>query len=147
LDREDIAELFASYGPVSVKRMFSGFGLYAEDVCFALFLRGELFFKADASTIPRFEAEGARPFSYSQIRSGKVVIVNSFWRLPERLYDDADELAEWTRSAVRVAHATRTRKPKSKSGDAAAAKSSVKKPKLKSAKKATETTRRKPKRA
>jgi len=114
LDREDIAELFSSYGPVSVKRMFSGFGLYAEDVCFALFLRGELFFKADASTIPRFEAEGAKPFSYSQTKSGKVVVVNSFWRLPARLYDDGDELADWTRAAVRVAHALRARKPKSR---------------------------------
>jgi DNA transformation protein len=147
LDREDIAELFASYGPVSVKRMFSGFGLYAEDVCFALFLRGELFFKADASTIARFEAEGARPFSYSQTRSGKVVIVNSFWRLPERLYDDAEELAEWTRSAVRVAHASRARKPKSKSGNAAAVKSKVKRPKPTSGKKSARATRRKPRRA
>lgn len=112
MDREDIAELFSSYGPVSVKRMFSGFGLYAEDVCFAMFLRSELYFKADASTIPRFETEGARPFSYTQPKSGKVVIVNSFWRLPERLYDDADELADWTRAAVRVAHALRVRKPK-----------------------------------
>jgi DNA transformation protein len=114
MDREDIAELFASYGPVGVKRMFSGFGLYAEDVCFAVFLRGELFFKADASTIPGFEAEGSKPFSYSQTKSGKVVIVNSFWRLPERLYDEPDELAAWTRGAVRVAHAIRARKPKAK---------------------------------
>lgn len=114
MDREDIADLFASYGPVSVKRMFSGFGLYAEDVCFALFLRGELFFKADASTIPRFEAEGSKPFIYSQTKSGKVVVVNSFWQLPARLYDDGDELADWTRTAVRVAHALRTRKPKSR---------------------------------
>ena len=47
--------------------------------------------------------EGSRPFSYTQTRSGKVVTVNSFWRLPERLYDDPEELAEWTRAAVAVA--------------------------------------------
>ena len=84
--------------------MFSGFGLYAEDVCFSLFLRGELYFKADDTTVPRFAEEGSRPFSYTQTRTGKVVTVNSFWRLPERLYDDPDELAEWTRAAVAVAH-------------------------------------------
>jgi DNA transformation protein len=136
MDREDIAELFASYGPVGVKRMFSGFGLYAEDVCFAVFLRGELFFKADASTIPGFEAEGSKPFSYSQTKSGKVVIVNSFWRLPERLYDEPDELAVWTRGAVRVAQAIRARKPKAKP-----------KPKTKSRKAAVKASRRKVKRA
>jgi DNA transformation protein len=103
VDREAIAELFAGFGPVGVRRMFSGFGLYADEVCFSLFLRGELYFKADETTVPRFAAEGSRPFSYTQTRSGKVVTVNSFWRLPERLYDDPDELAAWTRAAVAVA--------------------------------------------
>ena len=51
----------------------------------------------------RFSEEGSRPFSYMQTRTGKVVTVNSFWRLPERLYDDPDELAAWTRAAVAVA--------------------------------------------
>jgi DNA transformation protein len=104
VDREDIAELFSAFGPVSVRRMFSGFGLYADDVCFSLFLRGELYLKADETTAPRFAAEGSRPFSYTQPTSGKVVTVNSFWRLPERLYDDPDDLAEWAKVAVAAAH-------------------------------------------
>jgi DNA transformation protein len=28
---------------------------------------------------------------------------SSFWRLPERLYDDPDELAQWARTALAVA--------------------------------------------
>jgi len=105
LERDALAEFFAAYGPVSVKRMFSGFGVYAEDVCFAVFLRGELFLKADPASVAAFEAEGSTPFSYSQTTSGKVIQVNSWWRLPARLYDEPDELAEWTRAAVAVAHA------------------------------------------
>ena len=104
MDREAIVELFSSFGPVSIRRMFSGFGLYADDICFSLFLRGELYLKADETTAPRFADEGSSPFSYAQRRSGKVVTVNSFWRLPERLYDDPDELAEWARAAVAAAH-------------------------------------------
>lgn len=140
MDREDIAELFSPYGPVSIKRMFSGFGLYAEDVCFAVFLRGELFIKTDPSTIPRFEAEGSTPFSYSQTKSGKVIVVNSFWRLPERLYDEPDELVGWTREAVRAAHALRMKKTKPRA---------VKKPKPKTRKKtvAKARPRRKARRA
>ncbi|HEY4141779.1 MAG TPA: TfoX/Sxy family protein [Pseudolabrys sp.] len=103
MDREALAELFSAFGPVSVRRMFSGFGLYADDVCFSLFLRGELYLKADEVTVPRFTEEGSRPFSYTQRTSGKVVVVNSFWRLPERLYDDPDELALWAKSAVAAA--------------------------------------------
>ncbi len=111
MDREAIAELFAGFGPVSVRRMFSGFGLYADEVCFSLFLRGELYFKADETTVPRFAAEGSAPFSYTQTRSGKVVTVNSFWRLPERLYDEPEELSEWTRAAVAAAHRSKRGKP------------------------------------
>lgn len=114
MDRDDLAEFFSSYGPVSVKRMFSGFGVYAEDVCFAVFLRGELFLKADPASVARFEAEGSTPFSYSQTKSGKVIRVDSWWRLPARLYDEPDELAEWTRAAVVVAHAVSARKKAAK---------------------------------
>ena len=141
MDREGIAELFAAFGPVSIRRMFSGFGLYADDVCFSLFLRGELYFKADDKTAPGFAQEGSRPFSYTQTRTGKVITVNSFWRLPERLYDDPDELADWARAAVAAAHrhklGTRARakmpagtRPKAKKRKAAKQKS-AKKAKLK----------------
>ena len=104
MDQDAIAEMFSAYGPIQLKRMFSGFGLYSEGVCFCLVLRGgEFYFKVDETSAPRFEAEGCKPFSYSQRRSGKVVTVNSFWQMPERLYDDPDELADWTRQAVAVA--------------------------------------------
>jgi DNA transformation protein len=126
MDAEQIAEMFSAYGPVQTKRMFSGFGLYSEGVCFCLCLRGgEFYFKADETNIPRFEADGCKPFSYSQRRSGKVVTVNSFWRMPDRLHDDPDELADWTRQAVDVAHRAqmqKARRPKKR-----AAKTAVKK--------------------
>jgi DNA transformation protein len=132
LDRDGLAEFFSSYGPVSVKRMFSGFGVYAEDVCFAVFLRGELFLKADPSSVARFEAEGSTPFSYSQTRSGKVIRVDSWWRLPARLYDEPDELAEWSRAAVAVAHAAslkkKARKRKARTSKPAPRKPAKKKP-------------------
>ena len=104
MDQDAIAEMFSAYGPIQLKRMFSGFGLYSEGVCFCLVLRGgEFYFKVDETSAPRFAAAGCKPFSYSQRRSGKVVTVNSFWQMPERLYDDPDELADWTRQAVAVA--------------------------------------------
>ncbi len=134
MDAEAIAEMFSAYGPVQTKRMFSGFGLYSEGVCFCLVLRGgEFYFKADQTNIPRFEADGCKPFSYSQRKSGKVVTVNSFWQMPERLYDDPDELADWTRQAIAVAHRAqlkktkRSRKPTKTAPQNAVAKKPVKK--------------------
>src|ERR1051325_10608818 len=108
MDRETAAELFSAFGPVDVRRMFSGFGLYADDVCFGIFLRGEFYLKVDDSTIPRFMAEGSEPFTYSTRK--KTVTVNSWWRMPARLYDEPEELADWAREAVSVAARIRLKK-------------------------------------
>jgi DNA transformation protein and related proteins len=108
MDRETAAELFSAFGAVDVRRMFSGFGIYADDVCFALYLRGEFYLKADDTTIPRFLAEGSEHFSYST--RAKTVSVKSWWRMPIRLYDEPEELADWARQAVAVAAKGRLKK-------------------------------------
>ena len=119
MDRDAIAELFSAYGLVTARRMFSGFGLYAEDVCFCLVLRdGEFYLKADERSVADFEAENCKPFSYTQPSTGKVVSLNSFWRMPERLYDDPEELAEWTRAAVAAAHRAQLAKQRRAGGSA-----------------------------
>jgi DNA transformation protein len=108
MDRATAAELFSAFGAVDVRRMFSGFGIYADDVCFALYLRGEFYLKADETTIPRFLAEGSEHFSYST--RAKTVSVKSWWRMPIRLYDEPEELADWARQAVAVAAKVRLKK-------------------------------------
>jgi DNA transformation protein len=111
-------ELFADFGPVSVRRMFSGFGISADGTNFALALRGGLYLRADGQTIPRFESEGSKPFQY-QTRA-KTVTVASYWQLPERLYDDPEELTGWARAALAAAERaalakrSRARKPAKK---------------------------------
>jgi DNA transformation protein len=101
MDRDFLIDLFAHFGPVTIRRMFSGFGISADGTNFALALRGGLYLRADDETIPRFEAEGSKPFSY-QTRA-KTVTVGSYWQLPERLYDDPEELAGWARAALAAA--------------------------------------------
>jgi DNA transformation protein len=97
MDRDFLTELFAGFGPVTIRRMFSGYGVSADGINFALVLRGAIFLRADAQSIPRFEAEGSKPFSYEA--QGKVRMIGSYWQLPERLYDDPDEVTEWARAA------------------------------------------------
>jgi len=108
MDRETAAELFSAFGAVDVRRMFSGYGVYADDVCFALYLRGEFYLKADETTIPRFVAEGSEHFSYST--RAKTVSVKSWWQMPIRLYDEPEELADWARQAVAVAAKVRLKR-------------------------------------
>jgi len=101
MDRDFLIDLFAHFGPVTIRRMFSGFGISADGTNFALALRGGLYLRADEQTIARFEAEGSKPFQY-QTRA-KTVTVGSYWQLPERLYDDPEELTGWARAALAAA--------------------------------------------
>jgi DNA transformation protein len=109
--------------------MFSGYGISADGINFALALRAGLFFRADEMTIPDFEAEGSKPFQYST--RAKTVLVNSYWELPARLFDDSEELAQWARAALAAAQRAKVKKrPKTKR----ASKKAVKKPAKKLAK-------------
>ena len=108
MDRDFLIDLFADFGPVTIRRMFSGFGISADGTNFALALRAGLYFRADETTIPQFEAEGSQPFSY-QTRT-KTVTVNSYWQLPARLFDDSEELSDWARAALAAAQRAALRK-------------------------------------
>jgi DNA transformation protein len=108
MDRDFLIDLFADFGPVTIRRMFSGFGISADGINFALALRAGLYLRADEQTIPQFEAEGSKPFQY-QTRA-KTVTVNSYWQLPARLFDDSEELAGWARAALAAAQRAALRK-------------------------------------
>jgi DNA transformation protein len=105
VDPEFIRDLFASFGPVSVRRMFSGAGIFAEGLMFGLIVRDVIYLKADETSIADFEREGSGPFTYTRgKKAGRPSQhVLPYWRLPERLYDDPDELALWARRAFAVA--------------------------------------------
>jgi DNA transformation protein len=118
MDRDFLIDLFSGFGPVTIRRMFSGYGISADGTNFALALRAGLYFRADEATIPQFEAEGSKPFQYQQRRTGKVVTVNSYWELPARLFDDSEELGSWARAALAAAQrAALTKRPRRKAGN------------------------------
>jgi len=71
----------------------------------ALVVDGVVYLKADAQTVPRFESEGLGPFSYRA--KGATRTLTSYWRMPERLYDDPDELVIWARNAHEAAQRSR----------------------------------------
>src|ERR1041385_9129966 len=101
MDRDFLIDLFSDFGPVTIRRMFSGFGISADGTNFALALRSGLYLRADEQTIPRFEAEGSKPFQY-QTRT-KTVTVASYWELPAQLFDDPEGLTGWARAALAAA--------------------------------------------
>ena len=105
MDAEFIRELFGQFRPVTVRRMFGGAGIAADGLTFGLVFDGAIYLKVDEATIPDFQREGSRPFVYTRAKSpGKIGRASlSYWRLPERLYDDPDELALWAARALAIA--------------------------------------------
>jgi DNA transformation protein and related proteins len=116
MDRDYLIDLFSEFGPVVLRRMFSGYGIVADGVNFAMALRAGIIFRVDDLTIARYEAEGAKPFQYDT--RNKTVVVKSYRHLPERLYDDPEELAVWAREAVGAAKRAAAKKSSGKKGAA-----------------------------
>ena len=83
--------------------MFGGVGLYSAERFFALIDDDALYLKADAATEPEFLAQGMTPFRPSGDDGGTM----RYYRLPEEMLENVDELREW---AERALSATRRRK-------------------------------------
>jgi len=98
MDADSIADLFSGLGPVSIRRMFGGKGIYHQGVIFAIELRDELLLKADAQSAPDFLAAGCTQWTYIGSRHGKSVAM-PYWTVPESALDDPDEMAVWARRA------------------------------------------------
>src|SRR5262245_63599789 len=90
--------------------MFGGAGIYADGTMFGLVADGVIYLKADDLNAPAFERENLPPFTY-ETKDGKRGVM-SYRRMPERLYDDPDELATWARDALAAAQRSGVRAAK-----------------------------------
>jgi DNA transformation protein len=104
-------DLFSAFGPIRLKRFFGGEGIAADDVMIGMIFDDIIYFKTDEETRKRFATEKTKPFSFVKHKSGEIV-VTTWFALPDRLYDDPEELAEWARAALGVAKAASGAKKK-----------------------------------
>lgn len=107
--KEFIIDLFSPLGPIKIRAMFGGGGVYYKDTMFGLISGETLYLKVDASNRHDFEAVGAEPFVYTG-KSNPVAM--TYFQLPECLLDDSDELMLWARKSIEAA--LRSKKPKKK---------------------------------
>lgn len=99
--KELIGELLAPVGPIAIRRTFGGAGVMLDGVMFALIADDVLYFKVDDRTRPSFESEGMGPFTYATKNGDNVLM--SYYRAPERLYDEPDEMLSFARAAADAA--------------------------------------------
>jgi DNA transformation protein and related proteins len=99
---EFLREQLAPLGRVTMRRMFGKTGVFCGGVMFAMVADDTLYFRVDDHNRAAFrEAEAFPPLTYEKRGS---TIDLSFWRAPERLFDEPDELMTWAREAAAAAH-------------------------------------------
>jgi len=93
-----VRDLFGGLGPIDIRRMFSGAGVYLDDAMFAvIFEDGLIYMRGDLELGPAYEAEGSEQWVYD----GKnKPVAMPFWRLPDSAMDDPDEALGWARRSL-----------------------------------------------
>jgi len=96
-----LREQLAPLGRLTLRRMFGKTGVFCDGVMFAMVLENTLYFRVDDHNREMFrEAEAFPPLNYA--KKGATIDL-AFWRVPERLFDEPDELAIWARAALAAA--------------------------------------------
>ena len=106
-----VEEMFeAAIGPVTVKRMFGGIGIFRDGLMFALVLDETLFLKTGLDNVERFRTAGLEFFRYQNKHR---LVETSYARAPEDALEDPEILRDWTEGALQAARAAAAR-PKSR---------------------------------
>lgn len=103
---DHIVDVLSDWAPVRARAMFGGFGLYRDDVIFALIADDDLYFKVDDTNRDDYERAGSAPFSYEM--RGKPASM-PYWRVPEEVIEDAEMLGQWATKAHAVGVRTRSK--------------------------------------
>jgi DNA transformation protein len=114
---EFLREQLAPLGHVTLRRMFGKSGVFCDGVMLGMVTDNTLYFRVDDQNRETFrEAKSATPLNY---RKRGTTIDLSFWRVPERLFDEPDELIAWAQAALAAARRVATKQqpaaPKQKS--------------------------------
>ena len=102
-------ELLQGIGPVDIRRMFGGHGIYAGDVMFALIARDTLYLRIDDTVRDAFADAGSEPFVYDGKAAGRPVTM-PYMTAPEEAMDDPAAMTPWAEQALAAARRTRTAK-------------------------------------
>src|SRR2546423_12266249 len=98
---EFLREQLAPLGRVTMRRMFGKTGVFCDGLMFAMVTQDLLYFRVDDLNSAAFEeARSSPPLNYE--KNGRTIDL-SFWRAPERLLDEPDELVAWARAALAAA--------------------------------------------
>lgn len=97
---DSLEEVFASFGSVTARPMFGGYGIYHSGLMFGLVADDTLYLKADGESVVAFTKRGLTPFRYE--RNGKLVKM-SYYLAPDDIFDDPEKAKVWAVRAYEAA--------------------------------------------
>jgi DNA transformation protein and related proteins len=105
---EFLRDQLAPLGRISMRRMFGKTGVFCDGFMLAMVRDNTLYFRVDDDNRADFkEAEAFPPLNYEK-KGGSIDL--SFWRVPERLFDEPEELVAWAQSALAAARRVATKR-------------------------------------
>lgn len=93
--KDFVLEQLAGLGGIYCRPMFGGYGVYFNDVFFAIIFDGRLYFKTGGETRPEYVKQGMKPF-----RPNKKQTLKTYFEVPVDVLEDSDELIGWALKAV-----------------------------------------------
>lgn len=97
---EFLREQLGSLGRITTRRMFGKTGVFCDGLMLAMVRDNTLYFRVDDGNREAFRE--AEAFSLNYAKRGGLIDL-AFWRAPERLFDEPDELLAWARAALAAA--------------------------------------------
>lgn len=108
---EFLREQLAPLGRITMRRMFGKTGVFCDGLMLGMVTDDTLYFRVDDHNRAAFkEAESFPPLNYQ--KKGSTIDL-SFWRAPERLLDEPDELVAWARVALSAAQRVAAKRQRS----------------------------------
>lgn len=105
---EFLREQLAPLGRITMRRMFGKTGVFCDGLMLGMVNDNMLYFRVDDGSWSTLkETESMPPLNYE--KQGRTIDL-SFWRVPERLLDDSDELLIWARAALAAARRVATKR-------------------------------------
>ena len=110
---EFLSDQLAPLGRITLRPMFGKTGVFCDGFMLGMVSDNTLYFRVDDDNRTAFKgAESFPPLNYK--KKGSTIDL-SFWRAPERLFDEPDELVTWARAALAAARRVAAKKIKASS--------------------------------
>jgi DNA transformation protein and related proteins len=98
---ELLRDALAPLGHITLRRMFGKTGVFCDGLMLGMVREDALYLRVDEHNREAFkEAAAFPPLNYEK-RGASIDL--AFWRAPERLFDEPDELLAWAREALGAA--------------------------------------------